>query len=272
MATNTNYLIPVGKDDEARMGSINLTFDPYSLKWSVPESVIQKLHYLDVGCGPGVLTSKIARNLGANGAIVAIDRSAEQIEVARKNALNNAVDNVEWKVGDIYDLSAYKEQFDIVHCRFVLSHLKQPLDAIKQLSSALKPGGLLVMEEMTGNAYTWTPNETFSLKVWRWMVNLQHFLQRSDIGVGARLAKIIEEQGFHYVEEAKPSPTASTPETKALFPLAVRALALKLPRLFTYLLTPWINDLARVQNDCAYSVKFHTFIQIRGVKPLASIT
>ncbi len=265
--TSTNYLIPVGKKDEERMGSINYTFDPYSLKFSVPETITQKMNYLDVGCGPGVLTIGIAKKLAENGNVVAIDSSPEQIDVAKKNADQQNVTNIEWKVGNIYDLTKYKEQFDVVHCRFILCHLKDPVSAIEQLSFALKPGGLLVMEELTGNSFGWEPRETLALKAFRWMVNLQHFLQRSDITIGSKLAKIIKEQGYHYVEESRPDPKAATPEGKGLFPLAVRALALKLPSIFLRIIQPWISSLQQIQNDNDYSVTFRTFIQVRGIKP-----
>ncbi|MFN4173792.1 MAG: hypothetical protein ACK4HV_01640 [Parachlamydiaceae bacterium] len=98
------------------------------------------------------------------------------------------------------------------------------------------------------------------------MVDLQHFLQRSDITVGSKLANILKEQGFHYVEEAKPNPKADSPAGKGLFPLAVRALALKLPAIFLRLIKPWISSLENIQKDDRYSVTFKTFIQVRGIK------
>lgn len=266
MGANTNYLIPVGKQDEARMGSINHTFDSHSLKWSVPDTVTEKLNYLDVGCGPGLLTIRIARALGDKGAVVGIDKSQEQIEVAKRNSEEAKITNVSWIQGDIYNLKAHSEQFDVVHCRFILCHLKDPVSAIRELSKALKPGGLLIMEELSGNVYDWKPEENFALKAFRWMVNLQYFLQRSDITIGGRLADIIKDQGFCYVEESRPNPLAATPEGKGLFPLAVNALAQKLPAIFTRILRPWISSLERIQHDPNYNITFRTFVQVRGVK------
>ena len=109
--TSTHYLIPVGKQDEERMGAINYTFDPYSLKFSVPETITQKMNYLDVGCGPGVLTIGIAKKLGSNGTVVALDSSSEQIEVAKKNGALEKVTNVDWKVGNIYDLTYIQPKY-----------------------------------------------------------------------------------------------------------------------------------------------------------------
>ena len=123
------------------------------------------------------------------------------------------------------------------------------------------------MEELSGNVYDWKPGETFALKAVRWMVNLQYFLQRSDITIGARLANIIKEQGYYYVEESKPAPLAATPEGKGLFPLAINALALKLPSIFRRFLNPWISSLQKIQNDHNYTLTFRTFVQVRGIKP-----
>ncbi|MFN4173793.1 MAG: class I SAM-dependent methyltransferase [Parachlamydiaceae bacterium] len=82
----------------------------------------------------------IAKKLGEKGNVVALDLSPEQIEVAKKNAIEQNVSNIEWKVGNIYDLTQYQAQFDIVHCRFVLSPFKGPDRRHQAACARLKTG------------------------------------------------------------------------------------------------------------------------------------
>jgi SAM-dependent methyltransferase len=90
---------------------------------------------LDLGCGDGVLTQKIAA-LGC--AVVGVDGSREQIEAARGRGL-------EAYVGDCQRLS-FRESFDAVFSNAALHWMKQADDVIDGVWRALKPGGRFVAE------------------------------------------------------------------------------------------------------------------------------
>ncbi len=90
---------------------------------------------LDIGCGDGVLTAKLAE-LGCS--VVGVDASAEQIAAARKLG-------VEAHVVDAYELSVDGE-FDAVFSNAALHWMKRPDDVIAVAWRALKPGGRFVAE------------------------------------------------------------------------------------------------------------------------------
>lgn len=92
---------------------------------------------LDLGCGTGHLTDKIA---SSQAEVVGIDSAATMIEKARRN-----YPNIHFELADAAKL-AYTEQFDSVFSNAVLHWIKPPELVILGIWNALKPGGKFVAE------------------------------------------------------------------------------------------------------------------------------
>jgi trans-aconitate methyltransferase len=90
---------------------------------------------LDLGCGDGVLTSKLAE-IGCR--VVGIDGSAAQIEAARKLGLDA-------RVMDGEKLS-FNDEFDAVFSNAALHWMRNPVAVISGVWRALRPGGRFVAE------------------------------------------------------------------------------------------------------------------------------
>src|SRR5215831_9165490 len=90
---------------------------------------------LDLGCGDGVLTKKLA-DLGCE--VVGVDSSVPQIEAARKLGLNAFAISGE-------DLP-YKEEFDAVFSNAVLHWIRHADVMLAGVHRSLKPGGRFVAE------------------------------------------------------------------------------------------------------------------------------
>src|SRR5215475_11488239 len=88
---------------------------------------------LDLGCGDGVLTKKIA-DIGCQ--VVGVDSSAAFIESARALGV----------VADVVDAVAlpYLEEFDAVFSNAVLHWIKQADETIAGVYRSLRPGGRFV--------------------------------------------------------------------------------------------------------------------------------
>ena len=92
---------------------------------------------LDLGCGTGHLTAKIAET-GAE--VVGIDASSAMVEEARR-----LYPHIRFEVADARDF-AFDEPFDAVFSNAVLHWVKEPEKAIACVRNALKPGGRFVAE------------------------------------------------------------------------------------------------------------------------------
>jgi len=92
---------------------------------------------LDLGCGTGHLTDKIA-SVGAE--VVGIDSASSMIDQARRN-----YPNLQFEVGDATNLQ-FTDKFDAVFSNAVLHWIKEPEKVVVGICRALKPGGRFVAE------------------------------------------------------------------------------------------------------------------------------
>ncbi len=104
------------------------------LGWLAPQ---KDEHILDVGCGTGTLTSKIAES----GAIVTgIDASPEMIAKAKQ-----AYNNIEFFVKDASNFS-FDRRFDAAFSNATFHWIKEQQNLLQCIYDALKQGGRLVYE------------------------------------------------------------------------------------------------------------------------------
>jgi SAM-dependent methyltransferase len=96
---------------------------------------------LDVAAGAGDQTLDIARRVGASGAVLATDFSPAILEHAKANAARAGWTNVEALVADAERLELPEATFDAAVCRLGLMLLPAPLQALRAMRRALKPGG-----------------------------------------------------------------------------------------------------------------------------------
>jgi ubiquinone/menaquinone biosynthesis C-methylase UbiE len=101
---------------------------------------------LDVGCGNGYVTVKLAGIVGERGEAVGEDFDAGVLDVAREEA-HSAGATVEFRHRALSDL-ADGEGYDLVYARFLLSHLADPVDGVASLVKAARPGGVIVVEDV----------------------------------------------------------------------------------------------------------------------------
>jgi len=105
------------------------------------------MRVLDVGCGAGDV-SLLARNfVGARGSVLGIDRSADSVALARRRASSVGLDNLRFEESTLEALRV-QGPFDALVGRLILLYLPQPAEALQQLARLVRPGGLVIFQEM----------------------------------------------------------------------------------------------------------------------------
>jgi len=113
---------------------------------------------LDVGCGPGILLSKISEmQFDAYG----IDRSASMIAEAREVA-----PLAHLTVGRAEKLPFPDNYFDIVVLAGILEYLPKPEDALNEVYRVAKPGSLIIVSMLNGRAFRYQWDKTVG-RLWR---------------------------------------------------------------------------------------------------------
>jgi SAM-dependent methyltransferase len=106
---------------------------------------------LDVGSGLGQLSLAMLHAGGPGARVLGIERSEVQREQAlRLASTSSAGDRIEFRAGDALALPLRKEEwgsFDVVHTRFLLEHVPQPLAVVQQMVRAARVGGRIVLED-----------------------------------------------------------------------------------------------------------------------------
>jgi ubiquinone/menaquinone biosynthesis C-methylase UbiE len=96
---------------------------------------------LDVGCGTGRLTLKLANKVDH---ITGIDPSPQRIEVAHRKLTRMNQGNITFELGSSDDICRYGEDiFDIVYMNAVFHWINDKEEALDNIYRVLKPGGRL---------------------------------------------------------------------------------------------------------------------------------
>jgi len=119
---------------------------------------------LDVGCGPGTITLDFAARV-APGRVIGIDSSDEIIQKATQLAAEDDLANVEFMVGNGYELPFDDDSFDIVHAHQVLQHVSRPVAMLREFRRVCAPGGVVAVREVDYGGCFWSP-ESEGLDRW----------------------------------------------------------------------------------------------------------
>jgi len=99
---------------------------------------------LDVGCGFGDTTQRLAGLVGPDGLAVGVDAAERFVEAAREEAAAAGVANARFAVADV-QATRFDEQFDYAFSRFGTMFFANPVVALGNVRAALAPGGRLCM-------------------------------------------------------------------------------------------------------------------------------
>lgn len=99
---------------------------------------------LDIGCGFGDTTRLIAHQAGSGGASVGVDCAPRFIELANRELVEQPVVNASFFVADV-ESDELKGPYDHAFSRFGMMFFGRPGAALRNIHSALLPGGSLRM-------------------------------------------------------------------------------------------------------------------------------
>jgi len=105
---------------------------------------------LDIGSGAGDVAMAAAELVGPEGRVVGVDVNAEILETARARVRQAGHDHVEFVDGDARTLDLGSD-FDALIGRFILMYLADPTEALRNLATRVRPGGIVAFHEIGFN-------------------------------------------------------------------------------------------------------------------------
>ncbi|MCI0537825.1 MAG: methyltransferase domain-containing protein, partial [Verrucomicrobiales bacterium] len=153
---------------------------------------------LDVGSGLGQFTRDMARMVAPSGRVIGIERDKQQLVEARRQAKEAGEEAlVDWRHGDALEIPLAKSEwggFDVVHARFVLEHVKEPEQVVRQMVRAARPGGRVVLADDDHQVLRLWPEPPGFIELWQAYIRAYEHLG-CDPFVGRRLVALLRDAG-----------------------------------------------------------------------------
>ncbi len=135
---------------------------------------------------------------GPTGRVIGIERDRAQLEEARRQAASaGEAELVELRPGDAVDPPLQPAEwgtFDLVHARYLLEHVADPLAVVRTMVRAARPGGRIILADDDHDILRLWPEPPGLMLLWQAYIRSYDRLG-NDPYVGRRLVSLLHEAG-----------------------------------------------------------------------------
>jgi SAM-dependent methyltransferase len=192
----TRYAIKEGTEGKDRLNVLAAVMRPSTLGLLRQAGIAPARRCLDVGCGGGHVAIDMAKLVGPTGHVTGIDFDETILELARRDAAGEGLDNVEFRAIDAKQLSG--DGFDLAYARFLLSHVGEPLEVVRVMVAALYPRGAIAVEDIDfRGSFTHPRNAAYDRDVELYRETVRR--RGGDADLGPRLPELLHQAGLERV-------------------------------------------------------------------------
>ena len=210
--SDLEYVLSTGEAGASRLELLESLYGP-ATEALLGELIRPGASVVDVGCGIGTVVAWLCGAVGPAGSVVGLDISADQLAVASASAAERGLANVRFVEADAYATGLPRASFDLVCCWSLLSHLEDPAAAVREMAALVRPGGVLLCEDIDMATIHADPASDALRRV----VDLFFALGRAhhcDYRVGSRLADLQAAAGLARPMVRSDQPVLRTGEGK----------------------------------------------------------
>jgi ArsR family transcriptional regulator len=160
----------------------------------------------DLGSGEGAFALLLAQSAKK---VIAVDSSANMIEVGRDQALRNGIPNIEFRLGDLEELPIDSASVDLVWVSQSLHHALHPDRALSEAHRILVPGGRVLLLDLLKHRF----EEARELYADQWLGFSE-----------AEVESMLERSGFLQIETSIVHKEPETPYFQTLLAVASKSL------------------------------------------------
>jgi len=213
-----HYILRGGEKGGERLKVLSRVMRPTTLSLLDRAGFRSGMKCLEVGCGSGDLAFDIARIAGPNGRVVGTDIDEVKLRLARHQAAEQCLTNLEFRLADIVEDEF--EAFDFAHSRFVLTHVPDAPGALRKIWQAMRPSGTLAVQDIDFRGHFCYPDcKAFSRYVELYTKTAQR--RGADPNIGPRLPELLIRAGFEPVQMNIVQLASLCGEAKLMAPLTM---------------------------------------------------
>jgi SAM-dependent methyltransferase len=221
--STTHYILQGGMEGRERLRLLARVMNPTSIALLERAGIQPGMHCLDCGCGGGDMTIEIARRVGPEGRVVGWDFDPVKIALAETEARTLGIESISFQQIDIRR-AIVRPEYDLVFSRFLLSHLGDSARAIATMKQALRPGGLLVLEDVDFPGHFAHPRSA-ALDRFVELYLLAARQSGADPTIGPRLPVLLRDAEFSQIGMNVVQAAAFEGEAKLLNPVTMESIA-----------------------------------------------
>ena len=144
---NLDYVLGTHDEEVARLGLQHSVWRDTVLACWRKAGIGAGMRVLDVGAGPGHATVDLAEIVGPRGEVLAIERSARFLDIARTSCAARGLSNVKLQEADLMEQTIQATDFDAAWCRWVASFVKSPATLVQRIAEAVRREGIVIFHE-----------------------------------------------------------------------------------------------------------------------------
>jgi ubiquinone/menaquinone biosynthesis C-methylase UbiE len=190
-----DYVLVTGDAGAARLELLHEVYGKSTEALLTEVGLRRGMSAVDLGCGTGTVSRWMAGCVGSGGSVVGVDVSSAQLEVARREAQQRGLTQLQFRHADAYAIGLPRESYDLVYCRFLLCHLARPEEALQEMRALIKPGGWLVCDDVDVSSIFADP-ATDAVDRMRDLMRAVGIARGVDYCLGIRLHRLFRDAGF----------------------------------------------------------------------------
>ena len=188
-AASGSYIHGTEPGEQQRLAALNRMTNEAFVRFL---EVAAGARVLEVGSGLGILAAEVAS--AANGVrVVGVEKSPEQIAAAVR------VPCVTYVRGDARHLNFPDGSFDLVYARYLLEHVADPEQVLREMRRVTRPGGRVAACENDISLLRIDPPCPAFEEAWAAFLRFQESLG-GDGRIGRRLFRLFRNAGFSEIE------------------------------------------------------------------------
>lgn len=150
---------------------------------------------VEIGCGPRGCLGLLSERIGATGRVVGLERSAEEVERARRFISDARLTNVEVLHADARHTGLPEGSFDLATARLVLVNVPQPELLVREMVRLVRPGGVVALHEADSTTQRCDPPLPAQTRLLQ-LLNTFAAMNGIDRAIGPRVPRMLREAGL----------------------------------------------------------------------------